>query len=335
MIRIECLENKINGKLQYNGYIKYKDLVKYALLKPLTVNRLTNPNRVNKMKEYIEKPESIYPPLVIALEIGCNYSYNNNELFIGGESDDLILEEDRLIIIDGQHRYLSIKELIDTCEDDEILNRKQAVFILNNMSDLEQRHMFMEINDNMQKVSSVSRRIFEVKIPNYISLRTIINLDIVRKINIKNDQCTEYYPYKFILSGNQLLFKDIELENFNNETLLNDLEKYIKCSEYIWDSILKFIEKNTVLNIGISEEANLNDYKSIKTEIFVKVLFEKIVKENPDIINFQKNKIKSIITTILNDIENSNYFSHEDELIKLDKKEKEKKIAMYIEGNDE
>ena len=335
MIKIECLENKINGKLQYTGYIKYKDLVKYALLKPLTVNRLTNHKRVYKMKEYIEKPESIYPPLVIALEIGCNYSYNNNELLIGGESDDLIAEEDRLVIIDGQHRYLSIKELIDTCEDDEILNRKQAVFILNNMSDLDQRHMFMEINDNMQKVSSVSRRIFEVKIPNYISLRTIINLDIVKKINIKNDQCTEYYPYKFILSGNQLLFKDIELENFNNQTLLDDLEKYIECSECIWDNVLKFIEKNSVLNIGISKNANLNDYKSIKTEIFIKVLFGKIIKENPDILTLSKEEIKSIITSILSNIENNDYFSHEDELIKLDKKEKEKEILRYIEGNDE
>lgn len=335
MIKIECLENRINGKLQYTGYIKYKDLVKYALLKPLTVNRLTNNNRVNKMREYIEKPESIYPPLVIALEIGCNCLYSNNELLVGGESDDLIAEEDRLVIIDGQHRYLSIKELIENCEDDEILNRKQAVFILNNMSDLEQRHMFMEINDNMQKVSSVSRRIFEVKIPNYISLKTITNLGIIKKINIKNDQCTEYYPYKFILSGNQLLFKDIELESFNNETLLNELEKYIKCSEYIWKNVLIFIEKNSTLNIGISKEANLNDYKSIKTEIFIKVLFKKIIKENPDILNLSIDKINSIVIDILKNIENNNYFSHEDELIKLDKKEKEKKILRYIEGNNE
>ena len=125
------------------------------------------------------------------------------------------------------------------------------------------------------------------------------------------------------------------MENFNNQTLLDDLEKYIECSECIWDNVLKFIEKNSVLNIGISKNANLNDYKSIKTEIFIKVLFGKIIKENPDILTLSKEEIKSIITSILSNIENNDYFSHEDELIKLDKKEKEKEILRYIEGNDE
>ena len=90
-----------------------------------------------------------------------------------------------------------------------------------------------------------------------------------------------------------------------------------------------------MLNIGISKNANLNDYKSIKTEIFIKVLFGKIIKENPDILTLSKEEIKSIITSILSNIENNDYFSHEDELIKLDKKEKEKEILRYIEGNDE
>ena len=42
-----------------------------------------------------------------------------------------------------------------------------------------------------------------------------------------------------------------------------------------------------------------------------------------------------MFTSILSNIENNDYFSHEGELIKLDKKEKEKEILRYIEGNDE
>lgn len=330
MIKIECLENKENSKVSYTGYIKYKDLVNYALLKPLTVNRLTDSKRLKKMKEYIEKVDSIYPPIVIALEKGCDWFYKNDELILEDDSSE-ITDNNRLVIIDGQHRFLSIKKLVESFEDDkEISNRRQAVFIVNNMTDIEQRNLFMEINDNMKRVSSVSKRIFSVEIANYISLKTIINIGITKKINIKNDQSTEFYPYKFILNGNQVLFGDIELESFNSSSLLESLDKYSVYSECVWRKVLSFIEENSSIKIGLADKPNIRNYQSIKTEVFINSLFS-ILSKDIKIYNLPIEKVNKLVMGILEQIKNNGYFTHEEELLKYEKKEKGEKIAQYIE----
>lgn len=342
MLKIECLENKVNGKNVYVGYIRYNDLVKFGFLKPLTVNRITDDTRIKDMKEYIMKPDSNYPPIVVAVEEGCrtSYSTNKNELIIEKHSNENKLN--KLVIIDGQHRYLSIKKLIEINENDqEILNRRQAVYILTDMSELEQRKCFMDINDNMKRVSSVSKRIFEISVPNYISLKILKILNIIKKINIKNDQCTTMYPYKFIQSGNKILFGYIDYKVFNEDSIIRVLDSYSEKACIIWGAILKFIDDNTKLNIGFSslEENSRKDYKSIKTEIFIKVFLEQFrmkYSELEHIESITDERLEQIIDEYINSVVNElDFFANEEELNKLEKKLKEKKIEEILAGGEQ
>lgn len=337
-MRLECLENKINEKNAYIGYINYADLVKFSFLKPLTVNRLTDEKRIEKMTFYIEKQDANYPPIVVAVEEGCSISYNSskNELIIEKSFGEL--HNNRLAIIDGQHRYLSIKNLIDMNKDNiEIKNRRQAIYILTDLTEVEQRKYFMEINENMKKVSSVSKRIFEVNVPNYISLKTIIDLDIVKSINIKNDQCTSMYPYKFIQSGNKILFNNVDYKNYNKDSIINVLNIYVEKSRIIWEEILKFIEENTNLYIKWKNKSHeiKNDYKSIKTEIFIKVFLEKLVQENTNIReNIEGIDNKELRKILLNFIKmriyDTKYFDYDDKLFALEKISKEAEIRKIL-----
>lgn len=341
MLEIECLENKVNGKSVYIGYVKYSDLVKFAFLKPLTVNRITNKSRIKDMKEYIMKQNSNYPPIVVAVEEGCRASYNGkeNKLLIEKGSNENRLN--RLVIIDGQHRYLSIESLIKSNpENSGILNRKQAIYILTGISELEQRKYFMDINETMKSVSSVSKRIFQITVPNYISLKVIKTLNIIKKVNIKNDQCTNKYPYKFIQSGTEVLFGYINYADFSEDSIISKLDNYSEKGCILWKSALKFIDDNTKLNIGFStlEECMKEDYKSIKTEIFIKAFFKQLkieYNELEDMDSVSNERLNLIIDEFIdNIINNLKYFSYEEEINILEKKLKEKKIQEILVGGE-
>lgn len=333
MIRINCIENKEDNKSNYSGYITYNDLVKHAYLKPLTVNRLTDDRRLGKMTKYIEEKGNIYPPLVIALEPECKFEYDSSkhQLLI-----DVHETQDRkFIIIDGQHRFRSIEELLKYKNDESTLSRKQSIFIITNVSDIDQRKLFMDINNNMKTVSNVSKRIFEVSIPNYISLYIIKNLNIVKNINIKNDQCTKSYPYKFILSGNKILFGGLDIDSYDEEQLEINLNKYKEKGFIIWKEILNFIEKNTKLELKINKlNANINNYKSIKTEIFINAFMTVLMKENNNLIENDNDILKNIVKNKIKFIDSGTYFEHEKEILELDKEKKKAKIIECLEERE-
>lgn len=343
MLKIECIQEESSGRLHYSGYIKYCDLVKYGFLKELTVNRITDEARLPKMEEYIRQPESIYPPIVVALEKSVKKSYNINtkeliiEKGISENSDNNIL-----VIIDGQHRFLSIEEIIKEDNIEGFDKRKQSIFILTDMSDIEQRDLFIQINDNMKRVSSVSKNILDVTIPNYISLKTIKELDIINKVNMRNDQCTKVYPYKFILEGNKVLFKNLKIDNFDECKLLEVLNHYSMVGTSIWKRILEYIESNSSLELGIVDKKKIttNDYSIIKTEAFIKAIFC-IIKDDEEL-HKQIVDSESDIATIDNKIEkyikllnNINFGDEEDikRIKKSNKKEKEEQIARIIKNN--
>lgn len=342
MLTIECLENRVNGKKVYVGYITYKNLVKNSFLKPLTVNRMTDEGRIKKMMEYIERRESNYPPIVVSVEEGCRHIFDSNskELIVEKNSKKGY-ENNRLVIIDGQHRYLSIKSLLKSNSNNiEILDRKQAIYILTDMTESEQRQCFMDINDNMKRVSSVSKRIFEISIANYISLKVIKQLNIIDKVNIKNDQCTKKYPYKFIQEANKILFREFKLSNYTEKNLITELDIYSEKVSVLWRYILTFIDDNTRLDIGFSklEDSDKRDYKSIKTEIFIKAFIEILVNKSSELLNFKDipiEKLEDIIKKFIEDLiseKKINFFSHEDEINRLDKNFKYSKIKEILSG---
>lgn len=338
MLKIECIKDDINGRENYSGYIKYGDLVKFGFLKELTVNRITDQNRLPGMEKYIKKPSSIYPPIVVALEKGTNVSYNNTskELMIdNGISEN---NEKLLVIIDGQHRFLSIKQAIRNSDDEAFRNRKQPIFILTEMSDIEQRNLFIEINDHMKRVSSASKDIFDISIPNYLSLKIIKDFGIANKINMKNDQYEEKYPYKFILSGNRVLFKSLKVDSFDEKDLLDILNKYSNIAKKIWTDIFIYLEKNSSLKLGVSDNCDKeNQYDLITTEAFIKSLC-KIIKEDSNlytlISNYDSNidDIKTEFDKILNKIYEINFNSYLEDFKNINKLERERRLYKIMSG---
>ncbi|EHK2406049.1 DGQHR domain-containing protein [Clostridium perfringens] len=328
MLKIKCIENNTIEKKVYSGFINYKELSEYAFLKPLTVNRVTDESRIKGMKNYIEEGNN-YPPIVVAIEEGWNFKYNNFELKV--YKNDIKENKKRLVIIDGQHRYLSIKELVKEKNNEEINNRKQAIYILSDLSEGEQRKSFVDINDKMKKVSKVSKTIFQYTQENYITLKTIINLGIISNINIKNDQCTQKYPYKFILEANKIIFSDIQIDD--NERYLKILNQYSDKAKIIWSCILNFIEKNTNLNILGNIKCN-KDYKSLKTEVFIVGLANSLIKEYDyfsEIIEKEDYIIRENINSFIEKVKYKyNYFKYEDELSKLNIRKKRKRINEIL-----
>lgn len=328
MLKIKCIENNTTDKKTYSGFINYKELSEYAFLKPLTVNRVTDSSRINGMKNYIEEGNN-YPPIVVAIEEGCNYTYTNFELKIC--KNDIIEKKKRLVIIDGQHRYLSIKDLVNEKNSEEINNKKQAIYILSDLSEVDQRKSFIEINDNMRKVSKISKTIFESTQENYITLKTIINLDIISNINMKNDQCTQKYPYKFILEANRIIFSNVEIDD--NENYLEKLNEYADKSKIIWSCIFEFIEENTNLNILNNTICN-KVYKSLKTEIFIVGLANSLIKEYDYfslIIEKEDETIRENIKSFIEKIKDEyKYFDYENEISDLNITEKRNKINEIL-----
>lgn len=335
MIEIQCLEENIGGKLYYIGYITFEQLSKHSQLKPLTVNRITDDNRITDMKDYISKNNSFYPPIVLALNDNSEFEYNRNRNTL---SIDLQQNINPLVIIDGQHRYKSIKALIDD-RSTYIQNatRRQAVYIVTNMSETEQRNIFMQINETMKQVSNVSRRIFKIEIPNYISLKTVKDLNIVKMINFKNDQCTIKYPYKFIIEGNRQVFSYLNYADFDSKTMSTHLDKYSKISSIIWKSLLGYIETNTKLKVGIIEDIKLKEknVKFIKTEAFINAFFKYFIDKqkylnNINIECFDYKQLKADIDNIIKLISDDKFLNNEEELVGTSKKEKENKILEIL-----
>ena len=267
-MKIKCLENDINGKKFYLGYVSFQELVKNLQLKPLTVNRLTTRKRVEEMVEYIKEENSFYPPLVLAInnDVNCKYSCITNILEIEIES-----ELDNLVIIDGQHRFKSILSLV---KRGQCLDKRQAVYIIGDTDESEQRQIFTEINENMKSVSNVSKRIVKIEIVNYISLKTVIDLNIIERINFMNDQCTKQYPYKFIIEGNRKIFGSLSNSDFNADTMIDKLDEIAKISIILWGKVLRIIEENTNISI-ISKDTEINrkrNIKFVKTEAFINAI---------------------------------------------------------------
>lgn len=334
MLKIKCIENNDSGRKVYSGFITFKELSDYAFLKPLTVNRITDKSRIKGMKEYIEKEGSNYPPIVVAIEEGCKCTYSNSELRIS--KADIKEKKKRLVIIDGQHRYLSLKRLVEEAKNEEVNNKRQAIYILSGLSEFEQRQCFIEINDKMKRVSNISKKIFDSTQENYITLKTIIDLDIATKINIKNDQCTKKYPYKFILEANKIFFSNIEI--CNNEKYIEELNKYASKSNVIWRNILEFIEKNTNICIFKEENDKEHEYKSVKTEIFLIEFVESLIREYDgfkSIIEQDDDKIQSDIKQHIEKINTVyKYFSYEEDINKLSKDDKRDKIKLILGGSN-
>lgn len=304
------------GKKQYIATVSFKDLVEICSLGNIAINRGVEEKRAQKMTQYIMEEEAFYPPIVVSssFENTLKYEKETNKIIINIEKDN-----QKLTIIDGQHRYLSIAYLLKNTEKLEHQNRRQSIFIINNINDYEQRKIFMDINDNASRVKPGTKIRFEKSISNYFSL---IILDEIQefcsivKMDLNQTADVECIPYKYIVCLNSRMLQILSEEFSNGIKKMTEIKVYKECVVKIWVKIKELID------ICI-EDKN----KIITNEAFFIGLGKKLAQyyDNDE---FDLNKLFNFIDLVIRDIENISreYF---DSNLKL-KTQKEEKIIEIL-----
>ena len=147
----------------YIAKINYKDLSSVCKFGNVSINREVDDDRAAKMVEYIKGKGSFYPTIVVATNKKNLIDYDVNKKRIMMKIKD---EQDKFIVLDGQHRFESINLLL---EDNSDINRYQSVFIIENMNNFQQRKVFLDINDTPKRVTTGTKLRFDKTIANYFS----------------------------------------------------------------------------------------------------------------------------------------------------------------------
>lgn len=236
----------------------YETLVNICGIGNVSINRQVDPTRARKMVKYIKDKESFYPPLIVATTKKNAVVYDDIKKIINIDSEKLSTNHD-LLVIDGQHRYTSIKYLIE--EDKSCaLNRYQSVFFIDNLNEFQQRKIFVDINNNAKKVTTGTKLRLEKTLINYISLSVVDNnIKIQEKIVMDENQTGDLndIPYKFIIRGNEKLLDRIDKDYDKDILDLNDVDKFLKLVHTVWVNIFNIIEV-----------AQINDYQIVSNEAF-------------------------------------------------------------------
>ncbi|WP_406540991.1 DNA sulfur modification protein DndB [Clostridium ljungdahlii] len=297
--KFNCI--RINDFLnnKYLLKIKYKDLVEITEINKLSVNRIVDETKASKMISFIKQNNKFYPTIIMVVSDKCDLEYDNT-------TSTLLLKsnEDKLLgVVDGQHRYKSIELMLKSQEieddkKDRLKEKEQAVFLIDKLTNQQQRDLFLEINGTPNKVKKGTQLRLDISTYNYYGLRFLNeNSEYLCNINFDEDQVLKKnekrLPYKFILKSNAQLLKDFENNYEKNLIPEDDLNKYYQSIEEIWKFILTRVTsymsksdtiKDTVYSLEIY-------YTTIFDEIYkkCKALYEDITDEN---IKAEFNKLK-------------------------------------------
>ncbi|AMN35783.1 DNA sulfur modification protein DndB [Clostridium perfringens] len=208
------LDNNTENSNIYILKVSYSDLDKLFKIGNISINREVEEERAKKMSEYIKDKNSFYPTIVAATNTKNLINYNENLKTI---SVKLLGENDKFIVIDGQHRFKSIVGLTEKFD-----NRYQSVLLIDNINDFQQRKIFIDINDTPKKVTTGTKLRFKKNIENYITLSFLnFDEDILDYIDMDENQAgkNETIPYKYLYRFNEKLLKVLS-NNFNKEKIL-------------------------------------------------------------------------------------------------------------------
>lgn len=263
-IRVEesnVYEGSVTKFSTYMLSVDYSELVKLARVKSISTNREVDHSRAEKMIDFISKSGSFYPPIIVATDSIGSFRYDNDtntcEFNISSEKGN------ELIIIDGQHRFTSIQKLLALEIGDKFKEIKQAVFLIDGINELKRREVFLEINDNAKRVSTGDKERYKTNVSNYLSLKLINKIEVIKYINWGANQTTKIneYPYKFIVKSNKLLLNQAEKDFKSAKIDLKAIDKLLKSLEYIWEINFMYFEENSQYNV-------------VNTEVFIKAVFK-------------------------------------------------------------
>lgn len=296
-MEIKVKESKWNGRMCYLGFLKYSDLNKIINLKQdLSMNRQVNLSRVDKICNYIKenKEKVFFPPVIL----NCSEKIN----FRGeGSEKELIINNESLTIIDGQHRISSIIEVLKN-EDKKftkfIENNEIAFLLIESLEDYEHRDLFNLINESSTNVEATVSARFKIAYENLYGLRYINeNISIKNDVEWELKQSSEKVCYIFITEVNKKLLEYIDknIEDSNDEGNYNVIkcfwEKYFVFINQVNNEVKKFFVKKVVLrtltetildNIKEMEEykmtENITSYEKLNNRIN-KVLDDLLIKQ--------------------------------------------------------
>ncbi|EOU1682064.1 hypothetical protein M1Z66_000971 [Clostridium perfringens] len=299
--------------------VAYSELNNLFKLGNIAINREVDEERAKKMTEYIKEKNSFYPTIVAATSAKNMINYDDNLKLI---ETKITKDDQKFIVIDGQHRFKSILEL------DCNMDRYQSVLLIDNINEFYQRKIFCDINDKAKKVTTGTKLRFNKTIENYITLYFLNKNDnFLKSVNMDENKAGKgnEIPYKYLYRFNENLLKDLSKEFKQNRITINDIEeKYINDVMDINNSIKVLIEsekfdgliKYEVFYIALGEilckllknkfsEKQKIDMEEIKLRLDeLKSKFSEISKEFlnnvPEKQNSKKERVKEILKKYLN-----------------------------------
>lgn len=321
MFKIEAIMLNRNDEMDekkdlYIASVTFDELINICCLGNIAINRGVKEERAQKMTQYIVDTNSFYPPIVVSSSYCNNLKYDE---FTNKLSLNIKKEEDKLTIIDGQHRYLSIKNLLENKENKAHSSRKQSIFIINGINEYEQRKIFMDINNTASSVKTGTKIRFENNLANYFSLVVIDEIREFKQIismEINQTSDPKVIPYKYIVFFNKAMVKVLNEKFTNGEKNFSEIKSYGAEIVEIWKRIYKLIS-----NCIDSED------KIITNEVFFIALGE-IISENFTIGNMEISELENYIKNIENNITtiSEKYFKEKFNL----KNDKVKKIIELL-----
>lgn len=323
-IKIDEIEiGEINEKSNlFIAKILYKDLNKICKLGNVSINREVDDDRAEKMVEYIKAKGAFYPTLVVATTKKNIIDYNEKKRNIEIKIKD---EQDKFIVLDGQHRFQSINYLL---KEEGDIKRYQSVLLIENMNNFQQRKTFLDINDTPRRVTTGTKLRFDKTIANYYSLSFIDKRENVLKYILMDDNQTannEKIPYKYIVKFNDKLISIISKAFKKGNLKFPEVDYYKEPILAINDILVDIIEQSqnnnnqitryelfyTVLGELLSsyiEDSFINkceiDLTKVKDELnLIKVqlseISTKFLEDVPTSQTLKKCKIKTLICEVL------------------------------------
>lgn len=243
--KINAISYMWNDHSCYLGKIRYQDLNSIVDIKSdLSMNRDIDEDRVDKIKDYLEREEvsnAFFPPAILSSSVKMSYNIKSNNLEV---------KEGKFTVIDGQHRIKAIIQSINNSEKDirkKFNEMELPVLIIEGLEIYQHRNLFSLINETAKKVDSNISERFSEKLENLIGLRFLseniehsANIEWEKKQSFDESKIAYMHLTDCIRELHNELFSHLK-DHFKESELLHRNEKYFSILSYFLNQLLKYI----------------------------------------------------------------------------------------------
>ncbi|MBE5397289.1 DGQHR domain-containing protein [Brevibacillus borstelensis] len=208
------------------------------------VNRDLNSNRIPSIVKYLENsntsPGIYFPSFVFSYRHDLNNRYNKEKFQLEIKNDE------KMIVIDGQHRISALKKFVGSIDNDSERNLFQlnnvTVQIYFGLSIEEERKLFSDINSNAKRVSTSLVTLYDTR-----DILNVLVKELYKSCSALNLAGIELNKNKVVRPGNTSFSNGVRLKKFITFLLfgkraLNSKEEQQVRLQYdeILSSLIKF-----------------------------------------------------------------------------------------------